>query len=76
MAISRYAVFGHPVAHSLSPRLHALFAEQTRIAVEYTAIDAAPAEFEHAVRAFFARGGRGANVTLPHKAAAFALADV
>jgi shikimate dehydrogenase len=75
-AVPHYAVFGHPIAHSLSPRLHALFAEQTGIAVEYTAIDAAPAEFEHAVRAFFARGGRGANVTLPHKAAAFALADV
>ncbi|HKV65084.1 MAG TPA: shikimate dehydrogenase, partial [Rhodanobacteraceae bacterium] len=33
MAVSRHAVFGHPVAHSLSPRLHALFAEQTRIAL-------------------------------------------
>src|SRR6185437_9835747 len=75
-AVRRYAVFGHPIAHSLSPRLHALFAEQTGIAVEYTAIDAVPDEFEHAVREFFARGGRGANVTLPHKAAAFALADV
>ncbi|MGH8184341.1 MAG: shikimate dehydrogenase [Rhodanobacteraceae bacterium] len=73
-AAPRYAVFGHPIAHSLSPRLHALFAAQTGIALEYIAIDAAPDEFEHAVRAFFARGG-GANVTLPHKASAFALAD-
>lgn len=71
-----YAVFGHPVAHSLSPRLHGLFAEQTGIALEYTAIDAAPAGFGHAIRGFFAHGGRGANVTLPHKAAAFELAEV
>jgi len=75
IAIRRYAVFGHPVAHSLSPRLHALFAEQTGIAVEYTAIDSVPDEFEHAVREFFAHGGRGANVTLPHKAVAFGLAE-
>jgi shikimate dehydrogenase len=73
--VSRYAVFGHPIAHSLSPRLHALFAAQTGVALEYIAIDATPDEFEHAVRDFFALGGRGANVTLPHKAAAFALAD-
>ncbi len=75
-ATPRYAVFGHPVAHSLSPRLHAVFAEQTGIALEYVAVDAAPDGFVHAVRGFFAGGGCGANVTLPHKAAAFALAEV
>ncbi len=75
IAVSRYAVFGHPVAHSLSPRLHALFAAQTGVALEYVAIDAAPEAFAHTLRDFFAGGGHGANVTLPHKAAAFALAD-
>jgi shikimate dehydrogenase len=75
-AVRRYAVFGHPVAHSLSPHLHALFAEQTGIALEYTAIDAAPDVFGHVAREFFTRNGCGANVTLPHKAAAYALADV
>lgn len=74
--VSRHAVFGHPIAHSLSPHLHVLFAAQTGIALEYTAIDAAPDRFEDALRGFFAHGGRGANVTLPHKATAFALADV
>jgi shikimate dehydrogenase len=76
MTAVRYAVFGHPVAHSLSPRLHALFAGQTGIALDYRAIDAAPGAFERVVRGFFAHGGGGANVTLPHKTAAFALADV
>lgn len=75
-ATSRHAVFGHPIAHSLSPRLHALFAAQTAIQLSYTAIDVAPAAFADAVRAFFAGGARGANVTLPHKAAAFELADL
>jgi shikimate dehydrogenase len=72
-ARTRFAVFGHPIAHSLSPRIHAAFADQFGIELSYEAIDAAPGNFETAVRAFFADGGRGANVTLPYKAAACAL---
>lgn len=72
----RYAVFGHPIAHSLSPDIHAAFAAQLGIALDYRALDVAPGAFNDAVAAFFAEGGRGANVTLPHKTVAFALADV
>lgn len=75
-AVPRYAVFGHPIAHSLSPRLHALFAAQTGLALAYVTLDATPAGFASAAREFFAGGASGANVTLPHKPAAFALADV
>ncbi|MCC5888237.1 MAG: shikimate dehydrogenase [Gammaproteobacteria bacterium] len=71
----RYAVFGHPVGHSLSPRIHGWFAAQTGEAMVYTAIEAPLEGFEAAVRAFFADGGRGANVTVPFKAEASALAD-
>jgi len=70
---ARYAVFGHPVAHSLSPRIHADFAAQLGIAMEYVAIDAAPEDFAAAIAAFAATGGLGANVTLPHKERALAL---
>ena len=70
-----YAVFGHPVAHSLSPRIHAAFGRQTGIPVDYRAIDAAPGQFSHALADFVAHGGAGANVTLPLKQAAFALCD-
>jgi len=69
----RYAVFGHPVAHSRSPQIHAAFGSQEGITVDYRAIDAAPGQFEDALEAFAADGGVGANVTLPHKEAAFAL---
>jgi shikimate dehydrogenase len=72
-APDRYAVIGHPVAHSRSPRIHALFAAQTGQALVYERIDAAPAELAAVVRDFFGRGGRGLNVTLPHKEAACAL---
>ncbi len=73
MTMARYAVFGHPVQHSLSPRIHAAFARQQGIAMAYEAIDATPDEFAAALAAFAAGGGRGANITLPHKQAAFAL---
>ena len=63
----RYAVFGHPVSHSLSPRIHAAFARQAGIELEYVAIDAP--DFTAALAAF---DGDGANVTLPHKGAAAA----
>ncbi|WP_343227584.1 MULTISPECIES: shikimate dehydrogenase [Rhodanobacter] len=72
---SQFAVFGHPIAHSLSPRIHQGFAQQFGITLEYRTIDATPGDFADAVRAFFIAGGTGANVTLPHKGAASSLAD-
>ncbi len=71
----QFAVFGHPIGHSLSPQIHRAFAQQFGIVLDYRAIDTAPAGFVATVQRFFADGGHGANVTLPHKAAAFALAD-
>lgn len=71
--MNRYAVFGQPVSHSLSPRIHAAFGRQTGIALEYTAIECSPEAFAQAVADFAVQGGQGANVTLPHKQAAAAL---
>lgn len=71
----RYALVGHPVGHSRSPLIHQLFARQTGESVTYELIDAPEAEFETAVRGFQAAGGKGMNVTVPHKEAAHALAD-
>jgi shikimate dehydrogenase len=71
----RYAVVGHPIEHSRSPLIHQLFARQTGQNITYERIDAEPAAFETAVRGFGAAGGKGMNVTVPHKEAAFELVD-
>jgi shikimate dehydrogenase len=74
-APDRYGLVGHPVEHSRSPFIHTLFARQTGQNLSYELIDATPAAFETAVRGFGAAGGKGLNVTLPHKEAAFTLVD-
>jgi shikimate dehydrogenase len=70
----RYAVFGHPVGHSRSPWIHARFAELTGEALVYEARDVPPGEFDAALAEFLGSGGRGLNITLPHKLAAYAAA--
>jgi shikimate dehydrogenase len=69
----RFAVIGQPVAHSLSPRIHRAFAQQLSVGLDYRAIDAEPGQFAAVLDAFGSDGGRGANVTLPYKEAAYAL---
>ena len=71
----RYQVIGHPIRHSLSPKIHQTFAEQTQEAVTYTRADVDPKAFAAYVRRFFSLGGKGLNITVPHKVAAFQLAD-
>jgi shikimate dehydrogenase len=70
-----FAVFGHPVRHSMSPFIHARFAQQTGRSVRYEAIDCGPEDLAAALERFAARGGKGANITLPLKAQALALAS-
>lgn len=71
----QYVVIGHPIAHSRSPQIHARFAHQTGQDISYERLLAPLDGFEAAVRSFVASGGQGANVTVPFKLAAFALAD-
>ena len=67
MSAAQFAVFGHPIAHSLSPRIHARFAAQSGIPLRYAAVDAPAETFVAQLADFAASGGRGANVTLPLK---------
>jgi len=70
------ALLGHPVAHSLSPRLqNAAFAARA-LDWAYVALDVPPDRLEEAVRGLRALGFAGANVTAPHKLAAASLVDV
>jgi shikimate dehydrogenase len=71
----QFAVFGQPIKHSLSPRIHAAFAKQHNIDLSYRAIEASPENFANALHQFHQQGGMGANITLPHKQAAFALME-
>ena len=73
----RLAVLGHPVGHSRSPAMHNAALAELGLGGdwEYEAIDLAPDAFEARVRALPAEDFTGANVTVPHKSAALALAD-
>ena len=71
----RYAVIGEHIEHSRSPQIHALFAQATGQDMHYGLIDVPAAGLASVVREFFNRGGRGLNVTVPHKQAAVQLAD-
>ena len=71
----RYVLFGHPVSHSWSPFIHGLFARQFGHSIEYRLADVEAEHFRRAALEFFSGGGRGANVTVPHKLAAAEIAN-
>lgn len=73
--MDKYAVIGSPIGHSLSPRIHALFAEQTGQSIEYSAVEVKPDQFFHQINNFSENGYRGLNVTLPLKSLAWEMAD-
>jgi shikimate dehydrogenase len=68
-------ILGWPVAHSRSPLLHGTWLERHGIDGAYVPLPVRPERFADAVRALADLGFRGANVTIPHKEAAFALCD-
>lgn len=75
MTKDRYAVVGFPVQHSKSPFIHAMFAKQAEQALTYERLEIAPEHFSEAITAFFLGGGKGLNVTVPHKESAWQLVD-
>lgn len=71
----KLAVFGDPIAHSLSPTIHQLFGQECGVELEYTKIRAPEISFQEQFLSFVQAGGVGANVTLPLKTKALELAE-
>lgn len=73
--VDQYAVFGHPIGHSKSPRIHSLFAQQTGQSLSYMAQDVTADRFVATADEFFKQGGKGLNCTVPLKELAWQYAD-
>ena len=73
--IKKFAVIGSPIDHSLSPKIHSIFAKELGIEITYEAIKVEPMHFDSSVNRLFDEGYAGLNVTLPLKELAFNFAD-
>ena len=71
----KFAVIGSPIKHSLSPKIHQIFASKLGIEISYQALPIEPEEFEASVEKLFDEGYDGLNVTLPLKELAYRYAD-
>jgi len=66
---------GYPVSHSRSPVIHRLFALQTKQDIQYELLQVSPEKLETAIRQFQRTGGKGLNITVPHKGEVVRLVD-
>jgi shikimate dehydrogenase len=73
MSTKLAGVVGWPVVHSLSPRLHGFWLQEHGIDGAYVALPVKTEDFGRVVATLPLMGFAGANVTVPHKEAAFAL---
>ena len=73
--LKKFAVIGSPINHSLSPKIHSIFAKELGIEITYEAIKVEPMHFDSSVNRLFDEGYSGLNVTLPLKELAFNFAD-
>jgi shikimate dehydrogenase len=74
-SLLRLGLVGHPVSHSISPKLHQAALQYSGIAGSYELFDIAPAELEQRIQELLSSGLRGFNVTIPHKKAVLSLVD-
>ena len=71
----KFAVLGHPISHSLSPRIHQYFASQFGIDLDYQRIDVEGMNFKKTLSDLKQEGYEGLNITLPLKNLAYEICD-
>lgn len=71
-----YLVIGNPIKHSLSPKIHKLFAQQTGENIDYSTLLVEDEKLEIILKDFFSHSqNKGMNITIPHKQKVVALCD-
>ena len=73
--MKKFAVLGHPIAHSLSPKMHAANFAAIGFEATYEKFDVAPEELADFIRQKQREGYAGLNITVPHKLAVIPLLD-
>ena len=73
ISADQYGVIGDPISHSQSPSIHKLFAQQLGHSIDYKAYHVSENQLESFIYEFRKKGGRGLNITLPHKTTALKL---
>ena len=71
----KFAVLGHPISHSLSPKIHQHFADQFGIQLNYQRIDVQSLNFKKTLSDLKQEGYKGLNITLPLKNLAYEICD-
>ena len=71
----KFAVLGHPISHSLSPKIHQYFASQFGIHLDYQRIDVESKNFKKTLSDLRQEGYKGFNITLPLKSLAYEICD-
>jgi shikimate dehydrogenase len=66
----KYGVIGDPISHSRSPEIHKLFAQQFNEKIDYNKYHIKADNLKQFIIDFHSSGGRGLNITLPHKMSA------
>jgi shikimate dehydrogenase len=72
----KLGVIGDPIDHSMSPLIHSQFGEATGLEIDFRSFHVVERDLDKFIESFFADGGYGLNVTLPHKLNCIRSADI